>query len=106
METNLATKHEILLRLRQSLNKPASLIQSELAPDRTSVAYPFRFNVQNLRNTKLCVENCKERQIQELVSGSSELNLLRLIFFHCWKDLLEYLILQQSVLAPASCENS
>ncbi|KZV27883.1 hypothetical protein F511_26219 [Dorcoceras hygrometricum] len=37
-----------MLRLRQNLNKLTSLIKSGLAPDRNSVFYSFRFNVQSL----------------------------------------------------------
>ncbi|KZV14106.1 GTP-binding protein (ISS) [Dorcoceras hygrometricum] len=45
-------RHIILLQLRQFLDKLASHIESKLAPDRTRVAYPFRFKVQNLRSAR------------------------------------------------------
>ncbi|KZV14319.1 hypothetical protein F511_19462 [Dorcoceras hygrometricum] len=48
---SLPRKRKALLRLRQILNELTSFIKSRLSPDRTSVVYSFKFNVQSLHTT-------------------------------------------------------
>ncbi|KZV41783.1 hypothetical protein F511_17152 [Dorcoceras hygrometricum] len=88
----LSGNNETLRRLRHILNELTLLIKSGLSPDRTSIVYPSKFNVQSLHS----------------ISGNQELlwNLYNSVYFKVHHSWLNFLLLKSEKEKESECSKS